>query len=533
MNIEFNFLLWLVAALPILLLLLFMVGLKWSALKAAPVSLLAALMTAILVFKATPGLILIESGKALWSSLSIISVVVTAILLYETSKEARAFDTLNRAFADAAPNELLRILLIGVVFSSFLQGVTGFGVPILVTAPLLMGIGLAPIWAVVIPLIGHCWAGTFGTLALAWHALILQTDLASTVWPALYSSFLLFLLNLSAGIAIAWFYGGLRAIRKGIIAILAISMTQGLGQILVTQINPDLGVFVPSALSAGVLILVSRMKIYKDGWSIENSRIMGSSSAGIPDGNSHGMSVFQAFFPYITMTFITLSILMISPLNDFFGSLSYGPSFPGSVTGLGVNNTPVDLYAPIKPFTHASFFLAMSAFAGYVYYKKKSFVRRNSITLILSRALRKALPSSIAIVSLLGISRIMTGSGQTEILSYGVASLFGNLYSVISPFVGLVGAFITSSNMSSNILFGGFQYSLSEILKVESFLLLGAQTAGGSIGTSIAPSNVVLGATTAGILGKEGDIMRKIIPFVVAITGLFGVITLVLTFYLQ
>ena len=168
---------------------------------------------------------------------------------------------------------------------------------------------------------------------------------------------------------------------------------------------------------------------------------------------------------------------------------------------------------------------------GYVFYQKRSFVRTGSLSLILSRALRKALPSSLAILSLMGISRIMTGSGQTEILSYGVASLFGNLYAGISPFVGLVGAFITSSNMSSNILFGGFQYSLSEILQMDSYLLLGAQTAGGSIGTSIAPSNVVLGATTAGILGKEGDILRKILPFVITVTSLFGVITLILTLY--
>ncbi len=532
MNLEFNFLLWLMAALPILLLLLFMVGLKLSALKAAPVSLLVTLFTAIFIFKATPQLILVESGKALWSSVSIISVVITAILLYETSREAKAFDTLNQAFVDAAPNELLRIILIGVVFSSFLQGVTGFGVPILVTAPLLIGIGVAPIWAVVIPLIGHCWAGTFGTLALAWHALILQTDLSSTVWAAFYASLLLSVLNISSGFTIAWFYGGIKAIGKGFIAILAVSITQGFGQILMTQLNPDLGVFVPSAASAGVLLLVSRMKIYRDSWSVIDSKIMEFSKAEKYDDAEHDMSVFQAFFPYVAMTVITLSILLILPLNEFFGSLAYGPSFPASSTGLGVQNASVDMYATVKPFTHASFFLALSALMGYGFYLRRSFVRKGSLSLVVTRTLRKALPSSIAILSLMGISRLMTGSGQTEILSYGVASLFGNLYSGISPFVGLIGAFITSSNMSSNILFGGFQYSLSEILQVDSFLLLGAQTAGGSIGTSIAPSNVVLGATTAGILGKEGDILRKILPFVISVTALFGAITLAWTLYL-
>jgi lactate permease len=84
---------------------------------------------------------------------------------------------------------------------------------------------------------------------------------------------------------------------------------------------------------------------------------MEPSSTTDQDEDSGVMSVFQAFFPYAAMTFITLSVLMISPLNAFFGSLSIGPSFPGSVTGLGVSNAPVDVYAPIRPFTHASFLL--------------------------------------------------------------------------------------------------------------------------------------------------------------------------------
>lgn len=531
MTLQYNFTYWLLSSAPILLLLFFMMIMKLPALKAAPVTLLITIVSGLFVFKGGLLLVGVELGKALWNSISIISVVITAILLYETSKEANAFSVLNKAFVKIAPNELIRILLIGVVFSSFLQGVTGFGVPILVTAPLLIGIGVSPIYSVVIPLIGHCWAGTFGTLALAWHALLLQAD---TISPqiisqaAIYTSILLGILNLVSGMMIAYIYGGFTGLRKGFVAVLLISLTQSIGQVIITQINPDLGVFIPSTMSALVLYLLSKSSLYKNNWKFEKSKII------IPkefngENETENLKVYEAFLPYIIMTILTLVILLVPTVNQLFGRISFGPSFPETISGFGVLNNSVYTYSPIKPFTHASFLLLLSSLSGYIYYRRIGEIQKNRFGLVLGRTLRKAIPSSIAVISLISISRIMTGTGQTEILAVGVSSLFGYYYSLVSPFVGLLGAFITSSNMSSNILFGGFQYASSLVLDIDSHLLLGAQTAGGSIGTSIAPSNIILGATTAGILGKEGEILKKNLPFVLIITTIFGIITFLIS----
>lgn len=530
MFLDFNIYYWLVSAFPIVLLITLMMVFKWSAVKAAPFTLLFTLVTSFFIFKGSFELLILEEAKALWSSLSIVSVVITAILLYETSKEAKAFFILNKAFNSMAPNELVRILLIGVVFASFLQGVTGFGVPVLVTAPLLIGIGVKPIWSVVIPLVGHCWAGTFGTLALAWHALILQTTLADTSGPIFYTSLLLSILIVASTIMIAYFYGKFPAIKKGLFAVLAISSTLGLGQILVAGINPDLGVFLPSALSFVVVLFLSKLPIYNKPWKIENSSIMDRSKEAQPISDGK-MNVFEAFLPYLVMTSLTLVILLVKPINEILGQISYGPSFKETITGLGAINGEVLSYAPIKPFTHAAFFLLVSALTGYFYYRKKGIVDKKRIFDIFRKTFKKAMPSSIAVISLLSISRILTGTGQTAILAYGVSSFFGEYYTLFTPFVGLLGAFITSSNMSSNILFGGFQFSLANILDLDSSLLLGAQTAGGSIGTSIAPSNIVLGATTAEILGQEGDILKKILPFVLVVTSVFGIITFLLAYF--
>ena len=76
------------------------------------------------------------------------------------------------------PNELLLVLAMGWIFESFLQGITGFGVPVAVGAPLLIGIGVKPLWAVIIPLIGQAWGNTFGTLGAAWDSLAMSAGLA-------------------------------------------------------------------------------------------------------------------------------------------------------------------------------------------------------------------------------------------------------------------------------------------------------------------------------------------------------------------
>ncbi len=527
MTLPINLFYWSLAMLPILLLLLLMVKLQWGASKAAPITLALTILISFLFFKANITVISIEILKALWSSLSIILIILTAIMLYEVSNEAKAFAVLNKTFEKLAPNELLRIMGIGIVFASFLQGVTGFGVPVLVTAPLLIGIGVSPIWAVVIPLIGHSWAGTFGTLAIAWHSMIVQTgitDVSTINSIATYASGLLLILNIIAGVAISYFYGGMKGLKKGLIAIISISITQGVGQIIFSQINADLAVFIPSSISLIVLILLSKSPLYRDNWQINDSKIMLRKEKTNEVSNEDHMTINDAFMPYYLMTSITLLVLLIPPIRDLFSRFSYGPSFIKTETGFGVVNAMVTNFSPIKPLTHASTFLFSSAMLGYFYYLNKNLIKKGSIQNILKRTIKKALPSSLAVISLISMSRVMTGTGQTEVLAQGISGVLGSYYVAISPFIGLLGSFMTGSNMSSNILFGDFQMKTSEIIGLNTSAVLGAQTAGGGIGTSVAPGNIVLGTTTAGILGSEGKVLRKIIPFALTVAAIFGLL---------
>ncbi|TVP90017.1 L-lactate permease [Alkalibacterium sp.] len=537
MDIPVNLFFWLMGTVPIILLIIFMVILQWGALKAAPTTLLITIMLSMTVFRGSLTVIGVELLRASWSSLSIILVILTAILLYEVSNEVNAFETLNRLFKTVAPNELIRILLIGVVFASFLQGVTGFGVPVLVTAPLLVQIGVAPMWAVIIPLVGHSWAGTFGTLAIAWEALLDQFVVEGAAFlssTAFFAALFLLILTVSANFFIAYAYGKMKAVKKGFVAIILISLVQGGGQLVMSQINPELASFLPSALTLMMIILLSKSGLYNKDWALEDSRIMLARSEEDKPvrkmrESKPTMSVLQSLVPYILMTVITLTGLLFTPLNALLRGVSFGPDFIETTTGYGVVNPAVENFSPIYPFVHAGMFLFLSALLSFLYYKKKNLVfSENPVRGVLTRTLRKAMSPSIAVLSLLAISRVMAGTGQTMVLAEGMTIVLGSYYTSVAPFVGLLGSFITGSNMSSNILFGNFQYLTADFIGLNVPAVVGAQTAGGAIGMSLAPGNVVLGTSATGILGSEGKVLIKIIPFTITVAVIIGIVMLLL-----
>jgi lactate permease len=133
----------------------------------------------------------------------------------------------------------------------------------------------------------------------------------------------------------------------------------------------------------------------------------------------------------------------------------------------------------------------------------------------------------MAVLGFILMSRVMGGTGQTVILAQGIASTFGKSYAILAPVVGMLGSFMTSSNMASNILFGEFQLTTARILSLNVAAILGAQTAGGAIGNTICPGNIILGTTTAGILGQEGVVLKKVLPITVTAAVIVGAILFV------
>lgn len=100
----------------------------------------------------------------------------------------------------------------------------------------------------------------------------------------------------------------------------------------------------------------------------------------------------------------------------------------------------------------------------------------------------------------------------------------GRWYALLAGVLGVIGSFVTGSNMSSNILFTDVQVNAAADLGASSSPLLAAQTAGASAGSMISPSKIILGTTAGGVPGEEGTVLRFTLLTAAILTLVTGVI---------
>jgi lactate permease len=528
---------WSVALVPILVLLVFLVVLRWKAPEAGPVGMFAAAAIAFFIYQAPPETLAVAGAKGVWDAIFILYVVWPALILYRVADRAGGFAALRQGIERFSTNELFLVLAFGWVFASFLQGIAGFGTPIAVVAPLLVALGVRPVYAVVIPLIGHSWANMFGTLAVGWLATLQVVDLENATETAFQSAILLWVPNLLAGFTIAWMYGRMKAVAHAWPMILIISAIHGGLQLVLMLWNPVLSAFL--AASAGLVALypLSLWKRYdQPAEGIDERPAMrdqGESEAAREEGEETEpvMGLRMALLPYAVLSAATVLVLVIPAVESALERFEVGLPFPGVATGYGVENEPE---RPYSPLTHPGTFLLIAALATWGVYRARGYydawAEREEVKGIWSAVVGDAVPSSIAVISFLVMSTLMDHSGQTQVLALGIAAVAPPMvFAFASNWIGVLGAFMTSSNTASNILFAPLQEQTVTALEgLSEPTIIAAQSTGGAIGNAIAPANVVLGTGTAGIVGREGEVLRKTLPWAAVVAAIVGGLTILL-----
>jgi lactate permease len=523
------------AIVPIVVLLVLLIGFKWKGTEAGPVGMFAGLLIALFAFLMPWQGLSVAIATGIWDAIFILFVIWPALILYKVIDAAGGIVALRKAFTRFSCNELFLILAIGWVFSSFFQGISGFGTPIAVVAPLLVGLGVAPLYAVAIPLIGHAWAKMFGTLGVGWLATLQVVDLSNPLGTAILSAALLWIANLLGGLAIAWMYGRMAAIKNAFLMILVISSAHGGIQLGLMYFSPELSTFVASTVGLALLYPLSRLSRYsKSACEKIDSSIMKESDdekvmteaerlAEKKQEEKVTMSTRMSMLPYIILIVTALVVLIVPPIRDVLSQFSVGFSFPVVETGYGIVSEPGQPYSPWTPFTHAGFFLLVASVASWIVYRYRGFygskMQRNEkqkAESIWSGVLNSGLPASLPIIAFLTLAKIMDYSGQTPVLALSIATTAPPMvFAFASNWIGVLGAFITSSSTSSNILFSSLQAEAAQGLNLSQSAIIASQSAGGAIGNVIAPANAILGTGTAGIVGKEGEVLRKTLPWLI------------------
>ena len=488
--------LFLLALFPIALILFLMVGLRWGAARAGSVGYLTALVIAVLFFGANLRLLAFAHGRAVLLTLDVLLIIWAAFLLYRVADEAGAIRTIGEALPHLTNDKGMQALIIGWVFATFLQGVGGFGVPVAVIAPILVGLGFSPLVAVVIPSIGHGWSVTFGSLGSSFQALMAATGLPGGML-APPSALFLGLAGLLSGFMVAHASGSWSAGRRLFIPVIVLGMVMGSVQFLVVRV----GLWNIGAFTAGIAGLMISLPLAR--------RFHGDEQ---DNGVLNLPRLIIALSGYMLLVAIILTVQLIPAVKAFLGQVVLKIDFPEVSTSLGYI-TPVGSGRKIAIFGHTGILLVYTSIAAYFIYRLANYYTPGALGRIVRGTLSRVLSSSVSIASMVTMAVVMENSGMTDTLARGLAEGVGELFSFVAPWIGALGAFMTGSNTNSNVVFGALQMRTAELLSFNVAIILAAQTAGAALASILAPTKIVVGASTAGMEGREGEVMRKLLIY--------------------
>ncbi len=481
------------AALPVLAILLLMVGLRWSAARAGAVGLLLALASAWFAFgfgsqvlpelgaaRATGGALL-EAG---FLALTILWIIFPALCIHELQLRTGAIDVLRQAMAGLSDDPRILALLVAWFFVLFIEGAAGFGTSVALAAPFLVTAGFGRVEAVSIALIGHAVGvsfGAVGTPILPQLAVTPFSGLELAAVTARYHLLLGWLMPLVVMLLVTRALPGgqglsLRLLGWTLFAAFAFLLPFFLIATFVGPELPTLGGALLGALAFVALLLTMRRR----------SR----ARAGVPTVAAGAL--LRAAAPYLALVALVLLTRLIAPLKTALQGLTLDwqlAAFGGSVA----------------PLYHPGSLLLAGFFLG-------AWVQRAAwaeLAGAMARVLGRLLPVTLALLAMLGLSRVMVHAGMIDRLAEAAAVTAGSLWPLFAPFVGVLGTFVTGSATASNILFSDFQQATAERLALPALPLLGAQGFGAAVGNIICPHNIVAASATVELVGREGEVLRR------------------------
>lgn len=137
-----------IAATPIVLFLVSLVVFKLKGWIAALLTLSLSALLAIFFYKMPLTLVAMSFVQGFLTGLWPIAwIILAAIFLYKLSVKSGHFEILKKSIMSITPDHRIQVILIGFCFGAFLEGAIGFGAPVAITAALLMGLGLSPLYA--------------------------------------------------------------------------------------------------------------------------------------------------------------------------------------------------------------------------------------------------------------------------------------------------------------------------------------------------------------------------------------------------
>ncbi|WKC78144.1 lactate permease LctP family transporter [Borreliella turdi] len=474
---------------PIILIIIGLGIIKKPAYYVIPISLITT--AAIVIFYKNLGIVnasLATLEGALMGIWPIVTVIIAAIFTYKMSEDQKDIEIIKNILSSVSSDKRIIVLLVAWGFGNFLEGVAGYGTAVAIPVSILIAMGFEPFFACLICLIMNTPSTAYGSVGIPIISLAQATNLdVNTVSSEIALQLILPTLTIPFVLVILT-GGGIKGLKGVFLLTLLSGMSMAISQVLISKtLGPELPAILGSIFSMTITIVYAKFFGNKDVYKYQNKNIIPLSKGII------------ACSPYIL---IVVFIVLVSPL--FNKIHEYLKTFQSTVS-IYPGANPLHF----KWITSPGFLIMLATIISYSIRGVPILKQLKIFTL----TLKKMALSSFIIICIVAISRLMTYSGMIRDLANGISIITGKFGPLFSPLIGTIGTFLTGSDTVSNVLFGPLQTQMAENIGTNPYWLAAANTTGATGGKMISPQNIAIATTTAGLIGQEGKLLAKTMPY--------------------
>jgi lactate permease len=507
----------LVATLPVVTVLILLGVVRRPAWQAALLGLIVGLIVAVTVWRLPVGLALdaVLNGAvfALWP---VMWIVFNALVLYNVAVRSGRFDAFRNWLLTHLPNDRRVVLVvIGFCFGCLLEGISGFGTPVAITASLLILIGFPPLEALVFVLIFNTAPVAFGALGVPITVLGAVTSLPPTTLAAMVGRQLPVMALILPFYVIA-LYGGMRSLRALWPLLLVAGASFGICQFLASNyIDYTLTDVLASMGSlAATFILLRFWKPAPDPEFMIRQTVLVSEGSGQP------VPRWQGWLPWIIVSVVV--IIWNSSKTFLIGQQAiHWPGLHNAISITLYNDKPYAAVWTFQPLATGTAILLSTVLTALV-------VRMKPATYFgcVTHTFRQAWLAIVTVMLIVGLAYLMNYSGVAYTLGKAVASA-GHLFVLLSPFLGWVAVFLSGSDTSGNALFGNLQVVAANQLNLSPVLFAATNSSGGVMGKMISPQNIATGVAVTDLRGREGAVLARTFIHSIVLTVLLALLVVV------
>ena len=520
-----------VAAVPILLLLIMIATNKVKAYWAAGIALVLTILVATTVFTMPVDMALKSAGLgALDGFCKIGWIILNVLFLYRLTVEKGLFAVFQHSLGRITPDRRLQILLIAFCFGAFFEGAAGFGTPVAVVAAMLMGLGFSPLTSAAMALFANTATVAFGAIGAPIQGLVSSSGIdAMTLGKAIGIQSVPF--SFLMPFFMLWIFCGWKKTFAVTPAIMVAALSFSIPQFFFSYyVSPFIVDVAAGGISLASMVLFLRVWKPKEILTNPAMRFPDDSHSDVKppaplNELPNARQVFNAWVPWII-----LCVVLAFWATDYWKHLAailFAPKFP--IPGLDkmIMAVPPVVRVPtaqagVFAFTFLTYSGTGVLLSGIISGLLMGF---SPVALVKAwfktiYAVRFAL---ITITLMLSLATLTGSSGIQGTLGLAFAGT-GALFPFFSAVLGWLGVAATGSDTSANVLFGGLQVVAANTAGFNPVLMAAANSTGGCMGKIIAVSSIVIATAATGWQGSEGKILRFVFPAAVfwgILVGLF------------